>query len=288
MKKLDFNIFFLIKKSDYDIINLLDSQQKGELLTAIFEYQVNNKEINFTNDKIKIVFYHMKDYFDDNAEKYNEKIKNTKSKAGIISGIKRSREYKQLLTEKEQQEYLQNKLNQIFNDNQELTEINTNEQKLTDVKMCSTKINIKDDVLKCVEQELTEINTGDTVLNEKLTNIDNNINTNININIDDNTNTKIDKDIDKDKLSINHQSIYQSSSYFNRIETLDKFNQWIKWWANNDDLEFEKWKKDNSVSDELLREKIQAIRNYYSQPENHTKDFKEALKKFIINDLKEV
>ncbi len=261
MKKLDFNIFFLIKKSDYDIVNLLDAQQKGELLNAIFEYQVNNKEINFTNDKTKIVFYHMKDYFDNNAEKYNEKIKNTKSKAGIISGIKRSREYKQLLTEKEQQEYLQNKLNQLFNEDTESTEFNRN---------------------------LTEINTGDTVFNKKLTNIDNNINTNININIDDNTNTKIDKDIDKDKLSINHQSIYQSSSYFNRIETLDKFNQWIKWWANNDDLEFEKWKKDNSVSDELLREKIQAIRNYYSQPENHTKDFKEALKKFIINDLKEV
>lgn len=270
MKKTDFNTFFLIKKTDYDIIKLLDTQQKGELFNAIFEYQVNNKEINLTDDKTKIIFYHMKDYFDDNAEKYNKRIKNTKSKAGIISGIKRSREYKQLLTEKEQQEYLQNKLNELLNEDLDLTEINRN----------LTEINTKDDVLKCIETEtntsltekehnLTDVNF---VSNKKLTNTDTKINTN--------TDTKID--IDEDKTS---SSIILSSSYFCKIETLSKFEEWLKWWRTNDDLEFEKWKKDNCIPDELLREKIQAVREYYSQPQNHTKDFKEALKKFIINDL---
>lgn len=59
MKK-DFNNSILIQKADYDMINLLDVNQKGELLHAIFEYQVNEKEISIKDDKTKIIFLHFK------------------------------------------------------------------------------------------------------------------------------------------------------------------------------------------------------------------------------------
>lgn len=75
-----------------------------------------------------------------------------------------------------------------------------------------------------------------------------------------------------------------SQEYFKKIETLEKFDEWLEWWQENDDEDFEKWKDENKVSDELLTKKIQEVKEYYSKSKNHTKDFKEALKKFIINN----
>ena len=279
MRKLDFNNSFLINKADYEIVNLLDIQEKGELMNAIFEYQVNNKIINFSNDKIKIVFYHMKMYFDDNSDKYNEKIKNTKSKAGIISGIKRSREYKLLLKEEEKQEFLKKRLEEVENltNLTELTEINKNEHNLTpvnSVNSCLTQTNTNEHN----STNVNYVNNDIFIPNEKLTNI--NINKNINKNINDN----INDNININNNNYHHQSINQSF-IFEKIETLEKFNEWLVWWRTHDDIEFEDWKERNNVSDNLLSEKIRAVKEYYSDPNNHTNDFRTALKKFVLNDL---
>jgi hypothetical protein len=132
MAKTDFSSSFLLEKNDYELIQMLNTQEKSELLDAVFIYNIKGHKKELSTNLGKAVFFHMQSYFDKNTEKYNEKIKNTKSKAGIISGLKRSITYKNL-TENEQKIWLQNKINTIFNDDNNLTQFNTNEQVLNSV-----------------------------------------------------------------------------------------------------------------------------------------------------------
>lgn len=148
-------------------------------------------------------------------------------------------------------------------------------------------------IIDCNQQQAIHSKSSGIVSNFDNTidnTIDNTFHNTIDISKIDNKNRENRENrYDDNNEDTDNENYHPSSSNLNfkflKIESLEKFNDWIEWWATNDDVEMEKWKKDNNVSDKLLREKIQAVRDYYSQPNNQTHDYREALKNFIKKDL---
>ena len=65
---------FILYSEHYEYIEELDINQRGLLLTAIFEYE-NNKKISVELDQVtKIIFKVIKTALDSNAEKYEKKV----------------------------------------------------------------------------------------------------------------------------------------------------------------------------------------------------------------------
>jgi hypothetical protein len=78
---------FLIYKSNKEFKDLLNKEQKADLLDAIFEFQDGGKEIKM-DLPTKLVFMHFKSQFEINDKKYDETL-NIKSLAGKIGMAKR-------------------------------------------------------------------------------------------------------------------------------------------------------------------------------------------------------
>lgn len=269
--KTDFTKYFLLPLSLKEKTDLLSKEEKADLFDCILKYAINEEiELNYFNklsQGVKIIFLYTKELIEKNKETYNRKISDTDGnniykKAGIISGIKRSKQYKSLETEEQKEQYLNDTL-------KNLTNVNNDERTLTEFN--DTLKNVKDfnDDVKNVQQGIFMSERNLTKYKYK-----------------DKINIKIDDNIDKDKNNLSSSIINQSFKY-KKIETLEKFQEWMNWMSqdDNNDYEFENWIRDNQAPDQLVRDKAVAVIEYYQNPNNKTHDFKEALKKFIKNDL---
>lgn len=64
---------FLLYKDSYAEIQLLSIEQRGLLITAIFEYVITGKALETSDTALMIVFSTLKRFIDRDAEKYEEK-----------------------------------------------------------------------------------------------------------------------------------------------------------------------------------------------------------------------
>ena len=69
---------FILYKSLYEPIKALDKEQKGELMEAIFEYQLTGEIIEDLNPIVNMAFMFFKNQFDIDNAKYLEKCKKAK------------------------------------------------------------------------------------------------------------------------------------------------------------------------------------------------------------------
>ena len=70
---------FILYKSLYEPIKALDRDQKGELMEAIFEYQLTGDIIENMNPIVNMAFMFFKNQFDIDNDKYIEKCKKAKA-----------------------------------------------------------------------------------------------------------------------------------------------------------------------------------------------------------------
>ena len=69
---------FLLYKDSYEEVMLLSIEQRGKLLTALYEYAITTQEPDFDDIALKIVFSTIKRGIDRDSEKYEERCKRNK------------------------------------------------------------------------------------------------------------------------------------------------------------------------------------------------------------------
>ncbi len=277
MKKIDYNKAFLLYKTDKIFLDNLSDIQVASLFRAIFDFQIDGIVPNL-DEKTQMVFLHFKSYFDINTEKYNEKVENSYSKAGKISGFKRGKQYKSYLTH----------FNDVKNVNNRLTML-TN---VKNVKNVNNDFNEINDVKNVKKNEQTL--NGIFVSNEKLTDI--------NIDIDKDKDIDIDKDkniINKKDKNLLNQSIknLSNSLKINKskgeplptqkylvLHTLEELKEWWEWWGSNDDPDMELFMKLNNINQSLVDKKFNDLINHCEIKNKTYPNYRVALKQFIINE----
>ena len=63
-----------------DIINMLSDSEAGQIIKAVFDYEINLKEPEFSDRTMKVVFFEIKRFLDTNRENY-EKICRSRSES---------------------------------------------------------------------------------------------------------------------------------------------------------------------------------------------------------------
>jgi hypothetical protein len=174
---------------------------------AINDYKENGKQtVIEKNSNLECVFNFFKRQLDIDGKKYVEKVNSGCSRAGIISGIKRSKTYRALETDEEREEYLRERLEELTRNEQTFNESNEPstdvQQSFNDVNEPSTDVEQNERTLNCVEQNEQGLITPE----RKLTYNDNynyNINDNDNSNYDDNINCNpnSNEDLNGEKIS---------------------------------------------------------------------------------------
>lgn len=71
---------FILYHDDWDLIEDLSIKERGELITAIYQYELNKTEPNFTG-ALKTVFKAIRKNLDRNAEKYQERCDKNRENA---------------------------------------------------------------------------------------------------------------------------------------------------------------------------------------------------------------
>lgn len=134
---------FVLYASYYDIIKDLDNEKLGLLFRAIYEYNINDEEIDLPGD-VKMAFKFIKNRMDVDAEKWEE-TKEKRSLAGKKGMEKRWKKSEE---------------NRITNDNHVINVI-TEDNKNNIVKQDITKITVNDNV---------NVNVNDNVNNNNVIN----------------------------------------------------------------------------------------------------------------------
>ena len=131
-----------------DIINMLSDSEAGQIIKAVFDYEINSKEPEFTDRTMKVVFFEIKRFLDTNRENY-EKICRSRSK----SAKKRWEKYS--------------------SDNDDANLCNciqkdafTGKAKTKDITKATTKDKVKDKVITNTEQTVLQ-NESDTYTDKK-------------------------------------------------------------------------------------------------------------------------
>lgn len=78
------------------------------------------------------------------------------------------------------------------------------------------------------------------------------------------------------------KEIFSSKTILNSLE---KFKYWWKWWDNNDDEEMDNWIKEKNVSTAVLNRNYESLINYCESKGKTYKNYKSALKNFILLDI---
>ena len=89
---------FILYKSLYEPIKALDRNQKGELMEAIFEYQLTGNIIENMNPIVNMAFMFFKNQFDIDNDKYIEKCKKAKESIQKRWNKQNTNEYERIET----------------------------------------------------------------------------------------------------------------------------------------------------------------------------------------------
>ena len=85
---------FLLYKEQYDGISLLTIEERGELLTAIFQYQISGNILINLSDSTSMAFQFIKGQFDRDKQKYSETCEKRKKAVETRYQPKVTNEYK--------------------------------------------------------------------------------------------------------------------------------------------------------------------------------------------------
>ena len=66
---------FLLLHDFGDIINMLSDSEAGQIIKAVFNYEINSVEPEFTDRTMRIVFFDIKRFLDSNRENYKKVCK---------------------------------------------------------------------------------------------------------------------------------------------------------------------------------------------------------------------
>jgi len=146
---------FIIYTSYYEILKDIPNDKLGLLFRAIFEYQVNGKEIELTNE-IKMAFSFIKNQFKIDNQKYNE-IQTKRSEAGKIGMDKRWQNHKKHI----EKSINNNKNNKCYSDITKITRDNKHnykEEVEVDVAV-DVDVDLKDDVVLKEDVNKKEVTT---------------------------------------------------------------------------------------------------------------------------------
>jgi hypothetical protein len=279
---------FLIYKSNKEFKDLLNKEQKADLLDAIFEYQDSGKEIEM-DLPTKLVFMHFKSQFEINDKKYGETL-NMKSLAGKIGMAKRW-----------------GKLDKFYLDNSELLKtcgymdfeaFNNdveNNNIMNTIRYYSDLINADRDTIT-PHRDTIDGRTA-PIGNDVITSITDNVNDNVNDNVKDNVNDNDNKrecEYAREKIKTRSHTPNDDNNYFYTFQDLEAYYETMLYFFPNFNEKYavnknrgwslEKWKRQMQAW-EIDFQKDNRIA-LVSQNRRQTKS--EQNKKTIINAFPEV
>jgi hypothetical protein len=257
-------------------------EDAGKLFFAINEYHDIGKQTCIKDNETNLIniFNFYKRQLDIDNKKYAEKVNNSYRLAGLISGIKRSKEYKALETEEEKKQYLNERLNELTNVKnveQTLNDVERNEQTLNNINECSTN----------VEQNEQTLN-AQIVSERKLTNKDKDKD-----NVKDNVKDKDNESV-KEKAQTRSPSINDSNDYSYAYQDLEAYYEAMRYFFPNFNEKYavnknrgwslEKWKRQMQAWEiDFQKDNRSAL---VSQNRQQTKS--EQIKQTMMNAFPEV